>query len=55
MTAFAECANIIRAKTFADAAEGENMMIEDPTVAIERIYREMYAKVESATTASSAR
>ncbi len=28
----------------------ENMMLEDPTAAIERIYREMYAKVESATT-----
>jgi ATP-dependent helicase Lhr and Lhr-like helicase len=27
----------------------ENMMLEDPTAAIERIYREMYAKVESAT------
>jgi len=27
----------------------ENMMLEDPTTAIERIYREMYAKVESAT------
>jgi ATP-dependent Lhr-like helicase len=26
----------------------ENMMLEDPTAAIERIYREMYAKVESA-------
>ena len=26
----------------------ENMMLEDPTTAIERIYREMYAKVESA-------
>jgi ATP-dependent Lhr-like helicase len=26
----------------------ENMMLEDPTVAIERIYREMYAKVETA-------
>ena len=25
----------------------ENMMLEDPTAAIERIYREMYAKVES--------
>jgi ATP-dependent Lhr-like helicase len=25
----------------------ENMMLEDPTTAIERIYREMYAKVES--------
>jgi hypothetical protein len=25
-------------------------MLEDPTAAIERIYREMYAKVESATT-----
>jgi ATP-dependent Lhr-like helicase len=30
----------------------ENMMLEDPTAAIERIYREMYAKVESATSAS---
>jgi ATP-dependent Lhr-like helicase len=29
----------------------ENMMLEDPTAAIERIYREMYAKVESATAA----
>jgi ATP-dependent Lhr-like helicase len=27
----------------------ENMMLEDPTAAIERIYREMYAKVESVT------
>ena len=27
----------------------ENMMLEDPTAAIERIYREMYAKVESAS------
>lgn len=27
----------------------ENMMLEDPTAAIERIYREMYAKVESIT------
>ena len=27
----------------------ENMMLEDPTAAIERIYREMYAKVESMT------
>lgn len=27
----------------------ENMMLEDPASAIERIYREMYAKVESAT------
>jgi ATP-dependent Lhr-like helicase len=27
----------------------ENMMLEDPTAAIERIYREMYAKVEGAT------
>src|SRR3954471_2642185 len=26
----------------------ENMMLEDPTAAIERIYREMYAKVENA-------
>ncbi len=32
----------------------ENMMLEDPTAAIERIYREMYAKVESATATSSA-
>jgi len=31
----------------------ENMMLEDPTAAIERIYREMYAKVESVTAASS--
>jgi ATP-dependent Lhr-like helicase len=30
----------------------ENMMLEDPTAAIERIYREMYAKVESVTSAS---
>jgi ATP-dependent Lhr-like helicase len=30
----------------------ENMMLEDPTAAIERIYREMYAKVESATSLS---
>jgi ATP-dependent Lhr-like helicase len=28
----------------------ENMMLEDPANAIERIYREMYAKVESVTT-----
>jgi ATP-dependent Lhr-like helicase len=27
----------------------ENMMLEEPTAAIERIYREMYAKVESVT------
>jgi ATP-dependent Lhr-like helicase len=27
----------------------ENMMLEDPTAAIERIYREMYAKVENVT------
>lgn len=27
----------------------ENMMLDDPTSAIERIYREMYAKVESVT------
>jgi ATP-dependent Lhr-like helicase len=27
----------------------ENMMLEDPTSAIERIYREMYAKVKSVT------
>ena len=32
----------------------ENMMLEDPTAAIERIYREMYAKVESVTAASFA-
>jgi ATP-dependent Lhr-like helicase len=31
----------------------ENMMLEDPTAAIERIYREMYAKVESVTSDSS--
>src|SRR5688572_4434242 len=31
----------------------ENMMLEDPTAAIERIYREMYAKVESVTSVSS--
>jgi ATP-dependent Lhr-like helicase len=31
----------------------ENMMLEDPTAAIERIYREMYAKVESAVSAPS--
>jgi ATP-dependent Lhr-like helicase len=31
----------------------ENMMLEDPTAAIERIYREMYAKVESVTSAAS--
>ena len=31
----------------------ENMMLEDPTAAIERIYREMYAKVESATASLS--
>jgi ATP-dependent Lhr-like helicase len=30
----------------------ENMMLEDPTAAIERIYREMYAKVESAASVS---
>lgn len=30
----------------------ENMMLEDPTAAIERIYREMYAKVESVTSLS---
>jgi ATP-dependent helicase Lhr and Lhr-like helicase len=29
----------------------ENMMLEDPTAAIERIYREMFAKVESVTSA----
>jgi hypothetical protein len=28
------------------------MMLEDPTAAIERIYREMYAKVESVTASS---
>src|SRR6266404_5340061 len=31
----------------------ENMMLEDPTAAIERIYREMYAKVESITSLSA--
>jgi ATP-dependent Lhr-like helicase len=31
----------------------ENMMLEDPTAAIERIYREMYAKVESVASVSS--
>jgi len=31
----------------------ENMMLEDPTAAIERIYREMYAKVETVTALSS--
>jgi ATP-dependent Lhr-like helicase len=31
----------------------ENMMLEDPTAAIERIYREMYAKVESATSSAT--
>jgi ATP-dependent helicase Lhr and Lhr-like helicase len=31
----------------------ENMMLEDPTAAIERIYREMYARVESATSSPS--
>jgi len=31
----------------------ENMMLEEPNAAIERIYREMYAKVESVTTALS--
>jgi ATP-dependent Lhr-like helicase len=31
----------------------ENMMLEDPTAAIERIYREMYAKVEAAAAAPS--
>ncbi|HMG05541.1 MAG TPA: DEAD/DEAH box helicase [Chthoniobacterales bacterium] len=31
----------------------ENMMLEDPASAIERIYREMYAKVESATSRAS--
>jgi len=30
----------------------ESMMLEDPTAAIERIYREMYAKVESVTSLS---
>jgi ATP-dependent Lhr-like helicase len=32
----------------------ENMMLEDPTAAIERIYREMYAKVERVTATSFA-
>ena len=32
----------------------ENMMLEDPASAIERIYREMYAKVENATTQGAA-
>ena len=32
----------------------ENMMLEDPASAIERIYREMYAKVESVTTQGAA-
>jgi len=31
----------------------ETMMLEDPTSAIERIYREMYAKVESVTAAQT--
>jgi ATP-dependent Lhr-like helicase len=31
----------------------ENMMLEDPASAIERIYREMYAKVESVTSFST--
>lgn len=31
----------------------ETMMLEDPTAAIERIYREMYAKVESITSSCS--
>jgi len=31
----------------------ENMMLEDPTAAMERIYREMYAKVESVTSLSA--
>ena len=31
----------------------ENMMLEDPTAAIERIYRVMYAKVENAAAAPS--
>jgi ATP-dependent Lhr-like helicase len=31
----------------------ENMMLEDPTAAIERIYREMYAKVENAAALSA--
>ncbi len=31
----------------------ENMMLEDPTAAIERIYREMYAKVESVASVSA--
>jgi ATP-dependent Lhr-like helicase len=30
----------------------ENMMLEDPTAAMERIYRELYAKVESVTSLS---
>ncbi|MEN3368515.1 MAG: ATP-dependent helicase Lhr and Lhr-like helicase [Verrucomicrobiota bacterium] len=32
----------------------ENMMLEDPASAIERIYREMYAKVETAASLASA-
>ena len=32
----------------------ENMMLEDPAGAIERIYREMYAEVESVTAQSAA-
>jgi hypothetical protein len=32
----------------------ENMMLEDPASAIERIYREMHAKVESATAQGAA-
>ncbi|MEY2483238.1 MAG: ATP-dependent helicase Lhr and Lhr-like helicase [Verrucomicrobiota bacterium] len=32
----------------------ENMMLEDPASAIERIYREMYAKVEAAASEASA-
>lgn len=32
----------------------ENMMLEDPASAIERIYREMYAKVENAASLASA-
>ena len=32
----------------------ENMMLEDPASAIERIYREMYAKIESVTSQGAA-
>ena len=32
----------------------ENMMMEDPASAIERIYYEMYARVEQATAKGSA-